>query len=146
MQLSSLHDLLVRQLQALYSAEEQILKALPPKAKAANSPEVSNAFELDLKQTEGQVKRLEQVFEELGEKVKAEKCKAIEGLIAEGKELLKAKADPDTLDAALIGAAQKVEHYEIAAYGTARTWARQLAALPGSCSRRSTRKPRPTRS
>jgi len=126
MKLESLHDLFVDELKDLYSAENQLLKALPKMAKAASSSELQAAFEDHLEVTQGQVRRLEKVFKKLGVSPKGKKCKAMEGLIEEGKELLEEDAEPAVLDAALIAAAQKVEHYEIAGYGTVRTFARLL--------------------
>lgn len=118
----------MEELKDLYSAETQLTKALPKMAKGANSPQLRQAFESHLKETEVHVQRLEQIFEGLDGSPRGKKCKGMEGLIEEGAELLKEKSDfdPDTLDAGLIGAAQRVEHYEIAAYGTARTFAEQL--------------------
>lgn len=126
MKLESLRDLFVDELKDLYSAENQLLKALPKMAKAASSSELQAAFEEHLEVTQGQVQRLEKVFKKLGVSPKGKKCKAMEGLIEEGKELLEEDAEPAVLDAALIAAAQKVEHYEIAGYGTVRTYARML--------------------
>jgi ferritin-like metal-binding protein YciE len=116
-------ELLVEELKDLYSAESQLLKALPKMAKAAESEELQEAFTNHLKQTEGQVKRLEKVMKKLGESPKGKKCKAMEGLVAEAKEVLEEDAEPVLRDLALIVAAQKVEHYEIAGYGSARTLA-----------------------
>jgi ferritin-like metal-binding protein YciE len=126
MKLESLRDLLIDEIQDLYDAEQQITKALPKMEKSASSPELKAAFRKHLGETEGQVKRLEQVFEQLGQPAKGKTCKGMQGLIAEGEEKIKADAEPEVLDAALIGAAQKVEHYEIACYGTARSHARLL--------------------
>ena len=126
MAVRSLENLLLDQLRDLYSAEKQITKALPKVAKAASSEELRAAFEEHLTQTEGQIARLEQVFELMGHSARAKKCVAMEGLIEEAKEYLEEDMEPAVLDAALIGAAQKVEHYEIASYGTARTWAQQV--------------------
>jgi ferritin-like metal-binding protein YciE len=126
MKLESLHDLYVMELRDLYSAENQLVKALPKMAKAATSPELRKAIEEHLEVTRGQVERLEKIFKELEVKPKGKACKAMEGLIEEGKGLLKQDAEPMVLDAGLIGAAQRVEHYEIAGYGTARTYARML--------------------
>ena len=125
---ASLRDLFVKELSDLYSAEKQITQALPKMAKAATFPELQKAFEKHLDQTKGQIERLDKVFSILGEKPKRVKCKGMEGLLEEGSELLKekAKSEPETIDAGLIGAAQKVEHYEIAAYGTVRTFAETL--------------------
>jgi ferritin-like metal-binding protein YciE len=121
--LSTPRDLLIEELKDLYSAENQLLKALPKMAKAANSEELRRAFETHLEQTEGHVKRLEKIAKRLDETPKGKKCKAMEGLVAEGKEVMAEDGEPALLDLALIGAAQKVEHYEIAGYGTARTLA-----------------------
>ena len=126
MPLESLHDLYVNELKDLYNAENQLLKALPKMAKAADAPELKAAFEEHLEVTRGQVARLEKVFAALGVSPKGKKCKAMEGLIEEGKELLEEDADPAVLDAALIAAAQKVEHYEMAGYGCARAFASLL--------------------
>lgn len=124
--LTSLDKLYVDELKDLYSAENQILKALPKMAKAATSPDLKMAFEEHLQQTQVHVDRLVKVCEELGISPKGKKCKAMEGLMEEGKELLESDADPAVLDAAMIAAAQKVEHYEMASYGCVRTWARLL--------------------
>jgi ferritin-like metal-binding protein YciE len=121
-----LEELLQDELKDLYSAENQIIKALPKMAKAATSPELRRAFERHLEETRRQVERLDQIGEELEMKMTGKKCKGMEGLIAEGKELMEEDLEADALDAGLIGAAQKVEHYEIAAYGTARTHAEML--------------------
>ena len=121
--ISSPRDLLVEELKDLYSAEQQLVKALPKMAKAATSDDLRAAFENHLAQTEEQVARLERIGEQLGESLKGKKCKAMEGLVAEGKDIMAEDAEPPLLDLALIGAAQKVEHYEIAGYGTARTLA-----------------------
>jgi ferritin-like metal-binding protein YciE len=124
--LTSLDDLLVHELQDIYHAEGQILKALPKMAKAATNPDLKAAFEEHRVQTEGQVKRLEQVFKLLGHPVKGKKCEGMAGLIEEGKKMMEEDAEPGVLDAALIAAAQKVEHYEIAAYGCVCTYAEML--------------------
>ncbi|HYF03047.1 MAG TPA: ferritin-like domain-containing protein [Patescibacteria group bacterium] len=126
MTLESLQDLYVAQLKDLYSAENQLLKALPKMAKAASSPELKSAFEKHLGETEKQVQRLETIFEKLDKRPGGHKCKAMEGLIAEGEEMIKEKGDPDVIDAGLIAAAQRVEHYEIAGYGCVRTYAEML--------------------
>ncbi len=126
MELNSLQDLFIEDLKDLYNAETQLIKALPKMAKAASSPDLRNAFQTHLKETEGHVQRLEQIFQELDESPKGKKCKAMEGLIEEGKELMEEDAEPEVMDAGLIGAAQKVEHYEIAGYGTVRTYAEML--------------------
>jgi ferritin-like metal-binding protein YciE len=121
-----LEELLVDELKDLYSAENQIIKALPKMAKAASSPELKRAFERHLEETRRQVERLDQIGAALDTRMTGKKCKGMEGLIEEGKELMAEDLDDTALDAGLIGAAQKVEHYEIAAYGTARTHASTL--------------------
>jgi ferritin-like metal-binding protein YciE len=127
MELATLQDLFVHELQDLYSAENQITKALPKMAKAASSQELRMSFETHLKETEKQIERLEQIMKDLGEKPGGTVCKGMKGLIEEGDELMKERgADPDVIDAGLISAAQRVEHYEMAGYGTARTYANQL--------------------
>jgi ferritin-like metal-binding protein YciE len=125
-QTNPLGELLVDQLKDLYSAENQIIKALPKMAKAATSPDLKRAFERHLEETRRQVDRLNQIGETLGVKLTGKKCKGMEGLIEEGKEVIEEGFEEDVLDAGLIGAAQKVEHYEIAGYGTARTHAEML--------------------
>jgi ferritin-like metal-binding protein YciE len=126
MKFNSLHEVLTDYIRDLYNAETQVLKALPRMAKAATSPELRSAFEEHLEQTRGQVKRLDRVCDDLGIKPKGKTCHAMKGLIEEGQEVISSTGDPASKDAALIGAAQKVEHYEIATYGTARTFARSL--------------------
>lgn len=123
MKLSTLQDLFLEELKDIYDAEQQIVKALPQMAKAAQSDELRNAFEDHLEQTKEQVSRLEQIFENLGEQPKGKKCKGMAGLIEEAKELMKEDIEPDVLDAGLIAAAQRVEHYEIAVYGCLATYA-----------------------
>ncbi len=120
---NNLQELLVEELRDIYHAEGQLLKALPKMAKAAQAERLKEAFERHLEETEQHVERLERAFEAMGEPVKAKKCKAMEGLIAEGKEIMEEHSESPMLDAALICAAQKVEHYEIASYGTVCTWA-----------------------
>jgi ferritin-like metal-binding protein YciE len=126
MALNSLHDLYVNELKDLYSAENQLLKALPKMAKAADSDKLRAAFEEHLEVTKGQVKRLDEIFDELDSSPTGKKCKAMEGLIEEGDEVLEEGGEPAVLDAALIAAAQRVEHYEIAGYGCVRTFATLL--------------------
>jgi ferritin-like metal-binding protein YciE len=126
MKLNTLQDLLIEELQDIYNAENQIIKALPKMAKAASAPQLQQAFEEHLQQTRTHVERLERVFEQFGEKAKGKTCKGMQGLLTEGEEMIKEKADPAVRDAGLISAAQRVEHYEMAAYGTVRTYARQL--------------------
>ncbi|MBC7366158.1 MAG: ferritin-like domain-containing protein [Undibacterium sp.] len=125
--ISTPRDLLVEELKDLYSAENQLLKALPKMAEAASSDELREAFETHLEQAQGHVERLEKIGELLGESMTGKKCKAMAGLVAEGAEIIDEDAEPAMHDLALIGAAQKVEHYEIAGYGTTRT----LAELAG---------------
>lgn len=125
--MKSLEDFLMEELKDLYSAEKQLTKALPKMAKAANSDELRQAFEDHLKETEGQVARLEKISKLAGGRSLAgKKCKAMEGLIEEGKEIMEEDCTPEVRDVALIAAAQKVEHYEIASYGCAKTYARLL--------------------
>jgi ferritin-like metal-binding protein YciE len=121
-----LKALFLHQLKDIYFAENAILKALPQMAEAARSEELKGALAVHLKETEGQVKRLEQVFQIVGEKPEGVECKAIQGIIEEGQEILQAFRDGEALDAGLIAAAQAVEHYEIARYGTLLAWAKQL--------------------
>jgi len=126
MKLDTLQKLYTEELRDLYNAENQLLKALPKMAKAASSEELKGAFEKHLEQTKGHVERLEQVFEELDESPKGKTCRAMKGLIQEGSELLEQDGDESVRDAGIIVAAQKVEHYEIAGYGSARTFAHLL--------------------
>jgi ferritin-like metal-binding protein YciE len=126
MSLDSLHDLYVEELKDLYNAENQLLKALPRMAKAATAPELKAAFTEHLAVTQKQVERLDQIFEELGVSPKGKKCKAMEGLVEEGKEIMQEDGEPSVIDAALIAAAQRVEHYEMAGYGCVRTFANLL--------------------
>jgi ferritin-like metal-binding protein YciE len=124
--IESLNDLFVEQLRDLYDAENQLIKALPKMAEGANSDELRQGFEEHLDQTKEHAQRIEAIFEQLGQKAKAKKCKAMEGLIKEGSEVLDEDMSEDVKDAAIIAAAQRVEHYEIAAYGTVRTFANLL--------------------
>jgi len=126
MSLDSLEKLFLEELKDVYNAEKQILRALPKMAKAAESPKLEQAFTQHLKETEGQVKRLEQVFQIVGERPEGVECKAIQGIIEEGQEILQEFQGGDALDAGLIAAAQAVEHYEITRYGTLLAWAKQL--------------------
>jgi len=121
-----LEELLVDELKDIYSAENQIIKALPKMAKAASAPELKRAFERHLEETRRQVERLDQIGEALEIKLTGKKCRGMEGLIEEGREIMEEDLDENAIDAGLIGAAQKVEHYEIAGYGTARTHANML--------------------
>ena len=126
MEMSNLQDLLVENLKDLYSAETQILKALPKVAKTVENDQLREALTMHVKETEGQVKRLEQILSRMGEKPGGKKCHGMEGLIEEAKEMMEEDADPDVLDAGLIVDCQKVEHYEIAGYGSAVTFAKLL--------------------
>lgn len=126
MELEHLMNLYVDELKDVYNAEQQILKALPKMAEKAKHGELRQAFENHRAMTEEQVKRLDRIFDDLKQSPGGKKCKGMEGLIEEGEEMMKEDADPDVLDAAMISAAQRVEHYEIAAYGTLRTYANQL--------------------
>jgi ferritin-like metal-binding protein YciE len=127
MEAQGLKELYIDELKDIYSAETQLVKALPKLADAATSEDLSEGFKEHLEQTKGHVQRLEQIFRELGEKPTGKKCKGMEGLIAEGKEMMDdGDLEGELLDAGLISAAQRVEHYEIAAYGTVRTYAEIL--------------------
>lgn len=126
MQLNTLEELYVNELKDLYNAENQILKALPKLIKAASHAQLKEAFRTHERQTREHVARLDRISQELGKKLKGKKCVGMEGLIEEGAELIREKPDPDVLDAGLISKAQRVEHYEIAGYGTCRTYAQQL--------------------
>jgi ferritin-like metal-binding protein YciE len=126
MQLNTLNDVFVDQIEDLYSAEQQLVQALPQMAQAASAPELREAFEHHLDQTRGHVARLEQIFQDEGLPRAPEMCEGMKGLIKEGTEIVEAAGDPVAKDAALIAAAQRVEHYEIAAYGTAKTLAGEL--------------------
>jgi ferritin-like metal-binding protein YciE len=126
MELKSLDDVLEAELKDLLSAEKQLIEALPDIAEAASSDELRDAVNEHLEETRGHVRRLEEVFQAIGIEPESEHCDGMEGLISEGSEMAKATGDGDARDAALIGAAQRVEHYEIAAYGTVRSIARQL--------------------
>jgi ferritin-like metal-binding protein YciE len=127
MKMKTLEDLYLHELQDLYDAEDQLVQSLPKMAEAATSQELRRAFTEHLEETKRQREKLEEIFEDLDEKPKKVKCHGMEGLIKEGQELMKEKgSDGAVLDAGLIAAAQKVEHYEIASYGTLRTFAHQL--------------------
>jgi len=125
-EMDSLRELYVEEIKDLYSAENQILKAMPRMIKSASHPQLKRAFTKHETQTRQQVKRLERICKELDEKPTGKKCVGMEGLIQEAKDLIAEKPEPNVLDAGLISAAQHVEHYEMAGYGTARTWARLL--------------------
>jgi ferritin-like metal-binding protein YciE len=126
MKMESLHELFMHGLKDIYDAEHQITEALPKMAKAAKSSELKDGFRTHLQQTQQHIQRLEKIFEMMGKKPTRKKCKGMAGLIKEGDELMKEDADRDVLDAGLIAAAQKVEHYEMAEYGTLRTYARLM--------------------
>ncbi|HKW47118.1 MAG TPA: ferritin-like domain-containing protein [Gemmatimonadaceae bacterium] len=126
MEMESLHELYVSELKDLYSAEKQIVKALPKMVKNATNPRLRRAFSDHLDETEGHVERLEKIFQMLDAKPGGKKCKGMEGLIDEAKELLEEDPSDEVLDAGLISKAQHVEHYEMAGYGTVRTYAQQL--------------------
>lgn len=126
MKLKSMQDLYIAELKDLYSAETQLLKALPKMAKAASSDTLRNAIQEHIQVTEKQKQRIEQIAEELDIRPGGRRCKAMEGLIQEGEEALHSESDPAVLDAAIISAAQRIEHYEIAGYGTARAIASAL--------------------
>ena len=129
MKFNTLHDLFISELKDLYSAEKQIVRALPKMAKAASSSELQDAFQEHLQQSKNHIDRLDEIFDMLQVSSRNKKCKGIEGIIEEGEELIskgKTNSNPDALDAGIVAAAQKVEHYEIAGYGTVRTYASML--------------------
>lgn len=123
---TTLHEAFVDELRDMYNAEKQITKALPKMVKAASSEDLSTAFEEHLQQTQTQVERLEQVFESIDEKPRSKQCQGMAGILEEGSEILHEDMDEATMDARLIAAAQRVEHYEMAAYGTLVAWARMM--------------------
>lgn len=126
MELTTLKDALLTEIKDLYSAEQQLVEALPKMAAKATSPDLRAGFETHLAETQGHVTRLEQVFKALGEEPEEQTCKAMKGLLAEGEEIMDEDANAEVMDVLLIAAAQKVEHYEIATYGTVCTWAEEL--------------------
>jgi ferritin-like metal-binding protein YciE len=127
MKLENLHSLLVEELQDLYSAENQIIEALPDMIEEASSPDLKSALQQHLEETRGQVRRLDQIFSQIPNVKKDGKtCKGMKGIIKDGQDLLDTDAEPEVLDAGMIAAAQRVEHYEIAGYGTVRTYAQLL--------------------
>ncbi len=126
MRLNSLEDLFIRELQGLYDIENQLVKALPKMADKSSYTELQNAIREHYEQTKGQVRRLEQVFENLGQKAKAEKSEGIRGIIDEGEDMADMEGEPAAIDAGIIAAAQKAEHFEIAGYGTVCTYAEML--------------------
>jgi ferritin-like metal-binding protein YciE len=123
---STLHDALIDELRDLYNAEKQITRALPKMSKAATTPPLADAFETHLGETNAQIERLERAFEHLGETARGKQCEGIAGILEEGKEIMEEDFEDVTLDACLIAAAQRVEHYEIAAYGTVIAWAKAM--------------------
>ena len=132
MELETLKDLYIHELKDLYSAENQIIKALPKMAKAATNEDLKAGFQEHLEQTEKHAERLEQILESHDEATRGPKCKGMEGVIAEGDEMIKEDAEDDVKDAGLIAAAQRVEHYEMAGYGCARTYAELLGDTKGA--------------
>ncbi len=126
MSVKSMDDLFLHLLKDMYNAEKQLTKALPKMAKSAASPELKTAFETHLKETEGQIERLESIFDMISKPARGKTCAAMEGLVEEGKEAMDEIEDPEVLDAALLAGAQAVEHYEISRYGTMAAMATQL--------------------
>jgi ferritin-like metal-binding protein YciE len=126
MSLDSLETLFIEEVRDIYNGEKQLLKALPRMAKSAESPQLQQAFTKHLKETEGHVRRLERILSGLGQAVRGKQCKGMEGLVEEGKDIMEKEGEGPVVDAALIAAAQKVEHYEIATYGCLRTYAQLL--------------------
>lgn len=132
MELQTLKDLYIHELKDLYSAEQQLVKALPKMAKAASSKQLASGFQEHLEQTKGHAKRLEQILSSHKESCRGPKCKGMRGIVAEGAEMIEEEADEEVKDAGLISAAQRVEHYEMAGYGTARTYADLLNDKEGA--------------
>lgn len=128
-QFETLEDLVCQQLEDLYDAEQRLLQALPKMASAANSPQLKQTFDQHYRETDSHTSRLEQVFQKLGKSPGRETCQAMKGLIAEGEEMAQARGDDDVKDAALVAAAQRIEHYEIAGYGTARALLERLGHI-----------------
>jgi ferritin-like metal-binding protein YciE len=124
--MKNLEDLFLHSLEDLYDAENQVMKALPKMAESAQADELKQSFKDHLEMTRGQIERLDQIFKELKKPAQGKHCKGMEGLIKEGDEMIKEEMEPGVKDAALIAAAQKVEHYEISGYGTARSYAQAL--------------------
>jgi ferritin-like metal-binding protein YciE len=143
--LDSLEALLQDELKDIYDAEKQLTRVLPKLAKKATSTELKKAFEEHLRQTEGHIERIEEVFEQLGMPARGKKCEGMQHLIAEGEDMIGKTEDNATRDAVMIASARKVEHYEIASYGTLRTWADQLEK-PGVAARRNARRRKRRRS
>jgi ferritin-like metal-binding protein YciE len=132
MQLDTLKDLYIQELKDLYSVEKQLIGALPKMAKSTKNEKLATGFREHLEQTKEHAVRLEKILSQHGQSTRGKKCKGMEGIIAEGAELIEEEADPEVKDAGLIGAAQRVEHYEIAGYGTARTYAEMLGDEAGA--------------
>jgi ferritin-like metal-binding protein YciE len=132
MELQTLKDLYIHELKDLFSAEQQLVKALPQMAKAASNKELADGFQEHLEQTKGHVQRLEQILSSHQQTTRGPKCKGMKGIVAEGAEMIEEKADDEVKDAGLIAAAQRVEHYEMAGYGTARTYAELLGDKEGA--------------
>src|ERR1700726_1112160 len=132
MELNTLKDLYIHEMKDLFSAEQQLVKALPKMAKAASNKELASGFQEHLQQTKGHAQRLEQILSSHNATTRGPKCKGMEGIVAEGAEMIEEEADEEVKDAGLIAAAQRVEHYEIAGYGTARTYAELLSDKEGA--------------
>src|SRR5271165_3741549 len=132
MELQTLNDLYIHELKDLFSAEQQLVKALPKTAKAASNKELAAGFQEHLEQTKGHAERLEQILSSHKQSTRGPKCKGMEGIIVEGAEMIEEEADDEVKDAGLIAAAQRVEHYEMAGYGTARTYAKLLGDREGA--------------
>jgi len=132
MELNTLKDLYIHELKDLYSAEKQIIKALPKLAKAASNPDLAAGFKLHLEETKEHAARLEKILSSHGQTTRGPKCKGMEGVVTEGAEMIEEEADEEVRDAGLIAAAQRVEHYEMAGYGTARTYAELLGDKEGA--------------
>jgi ferritin-like metal-binding protein YciE len=132
MELQTLKDLYIHELKDLFSAEQQLVKALPKMAKAASNKELAAGFEEHLEQTKGHAQRVEQILSSHQQTTRGPKCKGMEGIVAEGAEMIEEEADDEVKDAGLIAAAQRVEHYEMAGYGTARTYAELLGDKEGA--------------
>ena len=132
MELNTLKDLYIHELKDLFSAEQQLVKALPKMAKAASNKQLASGFQEHLEQTKGHAQRLEKILSSHNATTRGPKCKGMEGIVAEGAEMIEEEADDEVKDAGLIAAAQRVEHYEMAGYGTARTYAKLLGDREGA--------------
>jgi ferritin-like metal-binding protein YciE len=132
MELQTLKDLYIHELKDLFSAEQQLVRALPKMAKAASNKELAAGFQEHLEQTKGHAQRLEQILSSHQQTTRGPKCKGMEGIVAEGAEMIEEEADNEVKDAGLIAAAQRVEHYEMAGYGTTRTYAELLGDKEGA--------------